>query len=80
MTAPNIKVGDTVVHYWRYAHGVTLREVLRTKIVRETPTQWIDDRGDRWRKKDGSAVAAGYGANVRGIMPAAEFDAREVAS
>ena len=76
MSAPDVNVGDTVVHCWRYAHGDTLHEVLRTKIVRETPTQWIDATGGRWRKKDGRRVDANYGSDVRLIMPEAEFDTK----
>lgn len=76
MSAPAVNVGDTVVHYWRYAHGGALREVLRTKIVRETPTQWVDASGGRWRKKDGRSVEASYGPELRYIMLEAEFDAK----
>lgn len=35
---------------------VPYRIILETKIVRETATQWIDDRGDRWRKSSRARV------------------------
>ena len=35
-----------------FAAFIEGRTISPVRIVRETRTQWVDDRGDRWRKKD----------------------------
>lgn len=77
MSAPAVNVGDTVVHVERFTWGGSSREILRTKIVRETKTQWVDASGGRWRKADGSRVHPCYGCLPRFIMSEAEFAAKD---
>jgi hypothetical protein len=64
-TAPKLHVGAAarVVELWVNSR----HEVYRTTIARETPTQWIDASGYRWRKVDGTLV--GHATMRREIEP-----------
>ncbi len=71
MNAPQLKVGDAVIHVERFHHSSkNQREIYRTTIVRETPTQWVDAKGDHWRKGDGAMVPQRYTC-PRFIVPVA---------
>ncbi len=60
------------------AHWPRLREITRVRIIRETPHFWVDQDGDRYRKKD-LALVPRYIDEQRGIMSAAAFDQRNKA-
>ena len=75
MRARDWKVGDKMVHVEYSDH-----EVMRVTIVRETPTQWVDSHGCRWRKADGASLSHGSGCGPRSLVPAAEFDAAKATS
>lgn len=75
MSAPVLKVGDVAVQVERL-FGELRHEIRRVVIVRETPTQWIDDLGDRWRKSDGRSNARiGCGMYTRHLMTVPAFEA-----
>lgn len=57
MSAPTFAaLPAPAVHVARLSCSSRPRHVLDVKIVRETKTMWVDDRGDRWRKSDGALV------------------------
>lgn len=54
-----MKVGDHAIHVERWGGGKP-RAIVLVTIVRETPTQWVDSIGTRWRKSDLSRVHKNY--------------------
>jgi len=62
MSSTEIKVGTEVNHVAIRPYRV----IRRGKIVRETPTRWVDDCGSQWRKSDRCLVPQ-YGPEPRKI-------------
>ena len=60
-----IAVGSLVIHKAIWPE----REIVRTHIVRETPTQWVDAHGRRWRKSTLTMVPQ-YEPEPRAIVEA----------
>ena len=61
MAAPDFQVGDEVAEYSsRGLHGST----HRTTVVRVTATQFVTERGNRYRRANGFAVGDHYGGEL----------------
>jgi hypothetical protein len=66
MSSTEIKVGTEVNHVAIRPYRV----ILRTRIVRETRTQWVDAHGNHWRKSNCEEVSR-YEPEPRKIEPVA---------
>lgn len=72
-----IKVGTKMVHVERfgYGQGGLARKILDVKIVRETPTRWVDDHMCQWNKATLAQVPQ-YAHGPRYLMTPEAFAAQ----
>ena len=69
-----LKVGDKAVQVQQYFGGPVRREFGVVTVVRVTPTQIVDSRGNRYRMTDGAKLPVAS-SDSRYLMSAAAYEA-----